>query len=350
MNDLTTHHAPQAPMLSTGIDMLDTEHMARMLEAAKIMATARVTLPKHLQGSAGDCMAIIMQAANWNMNPFSVAQKTHIVNGTLGYEAQLVSAVVSSSSLLKTRISYEWEGDWKAVNGKTDKEDSRAVIVSATIKGESEPRTLRISMAQVGETRNSPLWVSDPRQQLAYLATKRWARLHAPDVLLGVYSVDELQDHEPRDMGSAHVVEEPTTTSRTDTIKARLAAKAKPAEDPVPDLAQILDLIANADSLDALDAVKPLVRRLAKADRDQAVAAGQGRRAELEASASVDEARQPTTESGLTFEKVIKGIELADSQDQIDEWLDLSRSLDLYPEGRATIDQAAEKRLAEISS
>jgi hypothetical protein len=37
-----------------------------------------------------------MQAAQWGMNPFAVAQKTHVVNGTLGYEAQLVNAVVSS--------------------------------------------------------------------------------------------------------------------------------------------------------------------------------------------------------------------------------------------------------------
>jgi hypothetical protein len=43
-----------------------------------------------------------MQAAQWGMNPFAVAQKTHVVNGTLGYEAQLVNAVVSSSNLLAT--------------------------------------------------------------------------------------------------------------------------------------------------------------------------------------------------------------------------------------------------------
>ncbi|SPX63869.1 Uncharacterised protein [Leclercia adecarboxylata] len=37
-------------------------------------------------------MAIIMQAMQWGMNPYAVAQKTHLVNGVLGYEAQLVNA------------------------------------------------------------------------------------------------------------------------------------------------------------------------------------------------------------------------------------------------------------------
>ena len=67
----------------------------------------------------------------------------------------------------------------------------------ATLKGEMEPRYLTISMAQAG-VRNSPLWEQDPRQQLAYLCVKRWARLHAPDVLLGVYTPDELQETAPR--------------------------------------------------------------------------------------------------------------------------------------------------------
>lgn len=71
------------------------------------------------------------------------------------------------------------------------------MTVWATLKGESEPRTLTISMAQAG-ARNSPLWEQDPRQQLAYLCVKRWARLHAPDVLLGVYTPDELQETAPR--------------------------------------------------------------------------------------------------------------------------------------------------------
>ena len=196
------------PVNSTGSLMLSSDNLDRMYRAAEMMASARITVPKHLAGSPGDCLAIIMQATQWGMNPFAVAQKTHLINGTLGYEAQLVNAAVSSSPLLGSRIGYDWEGDWKGVNGKADKSDERAVTVSATLKGESEPRKLRVSMAQVG-VRNSPNWESDPRQQIAYLATKKWARLHAPDVLLGVYTTDEVETFQQpteRHMGTADEV------------------------------------------------------------------------------------------------------------------------------------------------
>ena len=195
-NDIAITSQPGATV-GTAAAIFSPEGMDGLVRFATLMADSKATVPAHLAGKPADCLAVTMQAAQWGMNPFAVAQKTHVVNGTLGYEAQLVNAVVSSSNLLATRLNYKWDGDWSKVSGKTDKSPSLTVTVWATLKGESEPRTLTISMAQAG-VRNSPLWEQDPRQQLAYLCVKRWARLHAPDVLLGVYTPDELQEAAPR--------------------------------------------------------------------------------------------------------------------------------------------------------
>lgn len=195
-NDIAITSQPGATV-GTAAAIFSPEGMDRLVRFATMMADSKATVPQHLAGKPADCLAVTMQAAQWGMNPFAVAQKTHVVNGTLGYEAQLVNAVVSSSNLLSTRLNYRWDGDWSKVNGKSDKSPSLTVTVSAVLKGEAEPRELTISMAQAG-VRNSPLWEQDPRQQLAYLCVKRWARLHAPDVLLGVYTPDELQEATPR--------------------------------------------------------------------------------------------------------------------------------------------------------
>ncbi|EAM8300648.1 recombinase RecT [Salmonella enterica] len=195
-NDIAITSQPGATV-GTAAAIFSPEGMDRLVRFATLMADSKATVPQHLAGKPADCLAVTMQAAQWGMNPFAVAQKTHVVNGTLGYEAQLVNAVVSSSNLLSTRLNYRWDGDWSKVNGKSDKSPSLTVTVSAVLKGEAEPRELTISMAQAG-VRNSPLWEQDPRQQLAYLCVKRWARLHAPDVLLGVYTPDELQGETPR--------------------------------------------------------------------------------------------------------------------------------------------------------
>ncbi|HBD5423576.1 TPA: recombinase RecT [Escherichia coli] len=222
-NDIAITSQPGATV-GTAAAIFSPEGMNQLVRFAELMSQSKATVPKHLEGKPADCLAVTMQAAQWGMNPFAVAQKTHVVNGTLGYEAQLVNAVVSSSSLLATRLNYRWSGDWSNVNGKTDKSPNLTVTVSAVLKGEAEPRELTISMAQAG-VRNSPLWEQDPRQQLAYLCTKRWARLHAPDVLLGVYTPDELQETAPR-------VERDITPQTTTAVGMNSLINAKPAKKP----------------------------------------------------------------------------------------------------------------------
>ncbi|HGL4483180.1 TPA: RecT family recombinase [Klebsiella oxytoca] len=222
-NDITITSQPGATV-GTAAAIFSPEGMDRLVRFATLMADSKATVPVHLAGKPADCLAVTMQAAQWGMNPFAVAQKTHVVNGTLGYEAQLVNAVVSSSNLLATRLNYRWDGDWSKVNGKSDKSPSLTVTVSAVLKGEAEPRELTISMAQAG-VRNSPLWEQDPRQQLAYLCVKRWARLHAPDVLLGVYTPDELQDTAPR-------VERDITPPARNAAGMNSLINAKPDQQP----------------------------------------------------------------------------------------------------------------------
>lgn len=199
--------------------ILDTQSMQSIMAMAEIMAKGIATVPKHLQKNASDCAAVIMQAMQWRMNPYAVAQKTHLVNGTLGYEAQLVNSVINSLAPTKTRINYEWFGDWSQVLGKYKEIESKkkvdddtgkplkyrvpdwqigdekglGVKVWATMKGEDTPRVLELNLIQC-RVRNSPLWADDPRQQIAYLAVKRWSRLHCPDVIMGVYTPDELQE------------------------------------------------------------------------------------------------------------------------------------------------------------
>lgn len=193
---VNTNQAPTLPTnAQTSALVLDPQAMQNMVAFADFMCKAVITVPKHLQGNSGDCLAITMQAMQWGMNPFAVAQKTHLVNGNLGYEAQLVNAVIINRAPIIGRPDYQWFGDWSKVDGKTCKDANIGVTVSVVLKGENQPRTLDVSFAQVGSVRNSPNWVNDPKQQIAYLAIKKLSRLHFPDVILGVYTEDELLDN-----------------------------------------------------------------------------------------------------------------------------------------------------------
>lgn len=269
-NDIAITSQPGATV-GTAAAIFSPEGMDSLVRFATLMADSKATVPQHLAGKPADCLAVTMQAAQWGMNPFAVAQKTHVVNGTLGYEAQLVNAVVSSSNLLATRLNYRWDGDWSKVNGKSDKSPLLTVTVSAILKGEPEPRELTISMAQAG-VRNSPLWEQDPRQQLAYLCVKRWARLHAPDVLLGVYTPDELQEAQPR--VERDITPEPATASGMNKLintkpEQSQEERQRKADDRDPDemLTAFTDAAMNYNTIADLDkAYKYVAKNLANDD------------------------------------------------------------------------------------
>lgn len=240
--------------------MMNETVMVRIESMAARMATSKITTPKHLQGNEGDCMAIIMQAMQWGMNPYAVAQKTHLVNGTLGYEAQLVNAVITARAPVKERLHFEWYGDWSKVNGKDDKSPNLGIRVSATLRGENEPRVIDISMAQVGPVRNSPLWGADPRQQIAYLATKRWARLYCPDVILGVYTPDEVIEREELDVTPVQ-----STVKKhqgASGLKAQMAEREQ-SHETIIDMAPNFDVIGLINQINALNTIEEL-KALAK--------------------------------------------------------------------------------------
>ena len=248
--------------------MSSPERLTALMSFADKMAECRVTVPAHLAGKPGDCMAIAMQADRWGMDPFAVAQKTHLINGTLGYEAQLVNAVITAMAPTVGRLQFEWFGPWekivgkfKTLTGKSGKpyqapawsqadEAGCGVRVWATLRGETEPRVLELLLQQA-TVRNSTLWASDPKQQLAYLATKRWARLYTPDVILGVYTPDELEQRAPIDVTPVRVDE---SASAADRLKSRIADTNMPKPEDVTPISRdgALELIGAADSLDSL--------------------------------------------------------------------------------------------------
>ncbi|EMX9855983.1 MULTISPECIES: RecT family recombinase [Klebsiella] len=244
----------------------------RLRTLSEVMANSGNFVPEHYRGKPDACMAVVMQAARWGMDPFAVAQKTFIVgnSGVLGYEAQLVNAVINTMAPTKDRIHFEWFGEWENIVGrfieKTSSQNKKYIAPGwnlkdeagvgvrawATLKGESEPRELVLMLSQA-QVRNSTLWATDPRQQLAYLAVKRWARLYCPDVILGVYTADEIDEREEKVINPAQA--EKITL---DEITSSAGASAS-VQDSAVNVDSVADELRNRiDSASSVDQAKAI--------------------------------------------------------------------------------------------
>lgn len=158
-----------------------------VMEFAKLMALSKQAVPAVFRNNPGMCLAVCFQAVEWRMSPFQVANKSYVVNDRLGFESQLVHAVIEARANLEEGLRDTYEGE--IANG------TRKCLVEGTFVGETHPRVYTSPMLKDIKVQNSPLWKSDPDQQLWYYASRAWARKYAPHVLLGIYSKEELKDN-----------------------------------------------------------------------------------------------------------------------------------------------------------
>jgi hypothetical protein len=163
-------------------NVIEINTVDQAMEIAKMMAIAKQAVPKHLRNEPGMCLAVILQAKEWEMAPYAVARKSYVVNDTLAYESQLIHAVIEARAPIKTRLNCSYEGE-----GPT-----RQCIVVGTFQGDTEPREYTSPQVKDIKVKNSPLWTSDLDQQLFYYSSRAWCRKWCPDVLLGVYAPDEI--------------------------------------------------------------------------------------------------------------------------------------------------------------
>lgn len=314
MNELQTYDEA-----STSNLVMNSESMAHLVKTAELMASAKVTIPKHLQGSTGDCLAVVMQAMQFRMNPFAVAQKTHLVNGVLGYEAQLVNAVVCASGAITGGFEYEYQGDGEAVQCR----------VGAVLRGKSGITWGEWLSAKSVTTRNSPLWKTNPKQQLGYLQVKNWARLYAPGAILGVYSVDELETiQKERDMGQAEVI-------------PPAAPAFYPDEQFAANLPKWSDLIKSGKKT-AAQIIAIIQSKAPLSDAQKAA---------LEAVKVVGQKPEPEIEEArffMTYASVADAIHKSASMDTLDIACDLIGEVD-NPEHRAELSAMAQAKKAELA-
>lgn len=183
-------------------------NFAQMQDFAATMAAAGPMVGKPFRENKGACLAILTQSMRWGMDPYAVSQKAYVAaangDGPVGYEGQLVAAVVQSIAPLQKRLRCEYLGDG----------DTRQIKVIGYLKGEDEafeylsPPLVKLRPAKnsSGYLKGSQLWETDPDQQLWYYGVRAWSRKWTPDVIMGVYTPDEMQTiGEERRSGAAPI-------------------------------------------------------------------------------------------------------------------------------------------------
>lgn len=179
------------PVTPTGVAPATLE---QQVAYAQMMSRALVSLPEHLRGSPGDCLAIIDIAQNFGLSPYMVANKTYKPRNIdrMAFESQLYHALLIQSRRLKDpSLNVEYIGEGEA----------RRCRVWGTLVGEDKPREytapplkdVRPGKNDKGQIKGSPLWEDKPDVQQFYDAARDWVRMFCPVATLGLPDINDLR-------------------------------------------------------------------------------------------------------------------------------------------------------------
>ena len=166
---------------------------------AKMLSTSTM-LPEHFRGEAniGNIMIALNYAYRIQADPFMVMQNMYVVHGRPGIEAKLAIAALNSS------------GKFSPLKYRFDEAEKGCIAYAKDLKSGEVCESVMVTMKMAtdeGWIKNSK-WKTMPRVMMTYRSAMFFIRAYAPEVLLGMYSVDEVREL-PIDITPREVVEVP---------------------------------------------------------------------------------------------------------------------------------------------
>lgn len=152
-------------------------------------------VPKEFKGNMANCIIALEMANRLGANPMSVMQNLYIVHGKPSWSSQFIIAAVNSTGNFSP-IRYEMSGEDKTLS----------CIAWATEKATGErlegpPVTMEMAKEEGWLTKNGSKWKTMPKLMIRYRAATLFGRLYAPEVLMGMQTVDEVIDVGPATSG-----------------------------------------------------------------------------------------------------------------------------------------------------
>ena len=182
---------PQAvdnlPAVRVGLTDLQGFELAQ--RAAKLLATSTL-VPKEYQGNLSNCVIALNMAQRIGADPLMVMQNLVIVHGRPTWSAQFLISTVNSCGRF-TALRYDFFGEKDA-----DTWGCRAWAVEKATgeKLVGTDVTIAIAKAEGWYGKNGSKWKTIPQQMLMYRAASWWARAYAPELSMGLHTVEEARD------------------------------------------------------------------------------------------------------------------------------------------------------------
>lgn len=167
----------------------DTKLMNLAYRTAAMISKSGL-VPDTYRNSPENCLIAIDLANRQGLSPMMVMQNLYVVKGKPAWSGSFCAAAINGCGKFSP-LEYVFVGD-----PGTPSEGcyARATRLLNGAQCVSETITMQMAKDEGWLEKSGSKWKTMPRQMMMYRAASFFARAHCPEVLLGIQTVEEVQD------------------------------------------------------------------------------------------------------------------------------------------------------------
>lgn len=181
--------APVAQPQQAVAGFFDQHGFELLQRVAKAFASSEL-VPKQYQGNIANCMIAMDMANRIGANPLMAMQNLYVVHGTPSWSSKFLVATINACGRFSS-LRYEWKGE----PGSEDF-GCRAWAIERETKERLDGIwvTWKMVNAEGWASKNGSKWKTMPDQMFVYRAAAFWQRAYAPELGMGLQTVEEMHD------------------------------------------------------------------------------------------------------------------------------------------------------------
>ena len=148
-------------------------------------------VPQQFQNNPANCLIALEQSNRLNISPMAVMQNLYIVQGKPSFSSSFVIGLINASGKYDMELQFdEEEKDGKpyACTCWTEKDGRKVTGIKITMD---------MAEKEGWSKKNGSKWLTIPQVRLRYRAASFFARMNCPELSIGLYSKEELDDFTP---------------------------------------------------------------------------------------------------------------------------------------------------------
>lgn len=164
----------------------DTKSMNAAVKVANMISKSAL-LPEQYIGHPENCLIAIDIANRMRISPLLVAQNLYIVKGKPGWSGSFAISAINNCGKFSPLDFVFTENGGGGCYAQAIRHYDGKLLKSVEI-------TMEMAKLEGWSEKNGSKWKTMPKQMLMYRAGSFFARAYCPEVLLGVQTIDEIQD------------------------------------------------------------------------------------------------------------------------------------------------------------